>query len=135
MSKKKIATEKTEEVSTKKEEQPVLDLFFNTTITYNVPTTVVADDGTVTYTETANNKVISASAHYINSSENIKYGRELSAVIAKIYTPPKFNDGTTIDYKHQGKISWDGFDWRIIGVVSADQYNNRMVRLIVERDV
>lgn len=112
----------------------MFDVFFNTTVSYNDPTTSVADDGTPSISYSATNN-IPASIHGLNSSENVKYGRELSSVLAKLYIPIKTPSGTSLSPKHWGTFTWNGADWRVIGASIVDPNGQGMQRLILERDI
>jgi head-tail adaptor len=112
----------------------MFDVFFNSTIVYNTPTNTVDDDGTTTITYTAG-ATIPCSIHALNSSENVKYGRELSAVLAKLYIAIKSTDGTSLNPVHWGTFTWQGNTWRVIGATIVDPNGQGMQRLILERDI
>lgn len=115
----------------------MFDTFFNSTIEYNEPAVAIADDGTTSITALAMDETLNipCSIHQLESTENIKYGRELSAVLAKLYIPTKNPDGTSLSPKHYGTFTWSGYLWRIIGAPNVDINVGGFQRLIIERDI
>jgi hypothetical protein len=115
----------------------MFDNFINSTIVYNEPVGAISDDGTLSITSLAADPelTIPCSIHQLNSDENIKYGRELSTVLAKLYIPTKNPDGTALSPKHYGTFTWSGYLWRIVGAPSVDMNGAQFQRLIIERDI
>lgn len=115
----------------------MFDIFLNSTIEYNEPAVAIADDGTTSITSLAVDEplYIPCSIHQLQSSENVKYGRELSTVLAKLYIPTKNPDGTALSPKHYGTFTWSGYLWRIIGAPNVDANGAQYQRLIIERDI
>ena len=115
----------------------MFDTFFNSTIVYNEPAVATGDDGTSSISSLGADPelTIPCSIHQLESTENIKYGRELSTVLAKLYIPTKNPDGTALSPKHYGTFTWNGYLWRIIGAPNVDMNVGGFQRLIIERDI
>ncbi len=116
----------------------MISLFSNKTITIVSQVPTVAVDGTTSYadlTSESNGYDVFGSFQQLKSSENIKYGREAGTMLAKVYIPNVFIDGSSITLNIRDNILVDGYRYIIISVPIIDVFGANYQSFIVERTV
>jgi hypothetical protein len=116
----------------------MFDVFINKTVTVNVKSIAIADDGTNSSTDLSPDGIstdVRASFQQINSSENIKYGREFGTQLATLRIPTRWEDGTSLSLNIYDTFTIDGNTWLLLGPAVVDQWSGGWQRLTIERQV
>lgn len=113
----------------------MLGYFLNKSVTVNANVTpTTAADGSTTYTNSSTGTV-SGSFQPANSTEALKYAREHGSLIATLYLPLTYTDGSALTLNAASTVTIDGINYKVLGPAIPDAYGQGYQTVIIEREV